>query len=317
LEKLTESGMNIETLNNNAKSVMDCDIKDDTGLNDFQKLPNQHGTFIPKVGIERFRLPLTFIHKSKDNDIKMTHDGEASMFCYLAGDKTGVNMSRFVGILQKEIEDNVIDKDFFITMLNRYRLELRDYDHEDPIQQTSLKLNFNYPLKQKSLKSDNWGWQYYKTELEGTCDKQGKILMNLTVHFEYSSTCPCSLSMAKQYEQDYREGKTTEGSGIASAHSQRSQCICKITYDIDDEVSIEELINLLRMALPTETQPMVKRIDEQAFAILNAENPMFVEHASRRLSHVLNLEEKILDWEASVEHFESLHSHNAVAYIKK
>ena len=62
---------------------------------------------------------------------------------------------------------------------------------------------------------------------------------------------------------------------------------------------------------------MVKRIDEQAFAILNAENPMFVEHASRRLAHVLNLEEKILDWEASVEHFESLHSHNAVAYIRK
>jgi GTP cyclohydrolase IB len=306
--------MNIETLNNNAKSVMDCDIKDSTGLNDFQKLPNQHGTAIPKVGIERFRLPLTFIHK---NGEKMTHDGVASMFCYLEGSKTGVNMSRFVGILQEEIEHKIIDKKFFKEILNRYRMELRDYDHEDPIKQTSLKLKFSYPLKQKSLKSDNWGWQYYKVELEGTCDQYGNMLMNLTTHFEYSSTCPCSLSMAKQYEKDFKEGKTTEGSGIASAHSQRSLCICKITYNLDNEVSIEELINLLRTALPTETQPMVKRLDEQAFAILNADNPMFVEHASRRLSHILNLEEKILDWEASVEHFESLHSHNAVAYINK
>jgi GTP cyclohydrolase IB len=309
--------MNLESLNNNAKTVMDCDIKDPTGLNDFQKLPNQHGTAIPKVGIERFRVPLTFLHSDDKTVTKMTHDGIASMYCYLEGDKTGVNMSRFVAILQEEVSKNVIDKKFFKSILNRYRLELRDYDHEDPIKQTSIKLNFNYPLKQKSLKSDNWGWQYYQTELQGSCDKFGNILMNLTIQFEYSSTCPCSLSMAKQYEEDFKAGRTNAGSGIASAHSQRSLCICKVTYDLNSEVCITELINLLRTALPTETQPMVKRLDEQAFAILNAENPMFVEHASRRLSHVLNLEKKILDWEASVEHFESLHSHNAVAYIKK
>ncbi|MBT7610901.1 MAG: GTP cyclohydrolase I FolE2 [Bacteriovoracaceae bacterium] len=306
--------MNIETLNNNAESVMRCGTQDSTGLNDFQKLPNQHGTAIPKVGIERFRVPLSFIHENGEH---MTHDGVASMFCYLAGSKTGVNMSRFVGILQEEVSGKVIDKNFFKDILNRYRMELRDYDHEDPIKQTSIKLRFNYPLKQKSLKSENWGWQYYQVELEGTCDQFGNILMHLTTHFEYSSTCPCSLSMAKQYEKDFRDGNTDEGSGIASAHSQRSLCICKITYNLENNISIEELINLLRIALPTETQPMVKRLDEQAFAILNADNPMFVEHASRRLSHVLNLEEKILDWEASVEHFESLHSHNAVAYIRK
>lgn len=306
--------MNISTLNNTPKAVMDCDIQDSTGLNDFQKLPNQHGTAIPRVGIERFRLPLKFVHQNGET---MTHDGEASMYCYLSGDKTGVNMSRFVGILQEEIANLVVDKNFFKTMLNRYRMELRDYEHEDPISQTILKLNFSYPLKQKSLKSDNWGWQYYKTELLGTCDKNGNIMMNMTVEFEYSSTCPCSLSMAEQYEKDFREGRTTEGHGIAAAHGQRSLCTCKITYNLDDDVKIEELINLLREALPTETQPMVKRVDEQAFAILNGENPMFVEHASRRLAHVLNTESRILDWEASVEHFESLHSHNAVAYIRK
>ena len=75
--------------------------------------------------------------------------------------------------------------------------------------------------------------------------------------------------------------------------------------------------NLLKSALPTETQSMVKRQDEQAFAILNGENPMFVEHASRRLSAVLDSVKDIYYWEAKVEHFESLHSHNAVAMIFK
>ena len=44
---------------------------------------------------------------------------------------------------------------------------------------------------------------------------------------------------------------------------------------------------------------------------------MFVEHATRRLSLVLNGDDRISDWVVSVEHWESLHSHNAVAVIRK
>jgi GTP cyclohydrolase I len=123
--------------------------------------------------------------------------------------------------------------------------------------------------------------------------------------------------MAKQYEQDYRDGKTSEGSGIATAHSQRSNAKTEIVFDVEDDISIEELVTILRSALPTETQSLVKRLDEQAFAILNGENPIFVEHVARRLSQALDSEKRILDWNVHIEHWESLHSHNAVAYISK
>ena len=141
--------------------------------------------------------------------------------------------------------------------------------------------------------------------------------MVLEINYEYSSTCPCSLSMAKQYEEDYRQGRTKEGNGIATAHSQRSRATVWIHHGCESELGIEKVVELLRVALPTETQSMVKRLDEQAFAILNGENPMFVEHASRRLAAVLDGEKEISYWEAKVEHFESLHSHNAVAFITK
>lgn len=306
--------MEIRTLNNNAQTVMGCDIQDDTGLNDFQKLPNEAGIAIPKVGIERFRVPLTFQHA---DGTTMNHDSEASMYSYLSGEKTGVNMSRFCSILQEVASEHPVNNAFFQKVLERYRWELRDYDHEGPVDGVYLKLKFNYPLKQPSLKSENWGWQYYQCEVSGFADKSGQVMMDATIFYEYSSTCPCSLSMAKQYEKDFANGKTTEGSGVAAAHGQRSLCTLKVTYNVEDNVKIEEVVDLLRKALPTETQSLVKRIDEQAFAILNGENPMFVEHATRRLSTVLNTEPRILDWEASVEHFESLHSHNAVAYIRK
>lgn len=304
--------MALGPLKHKQNPVMNCSIKDDTGLNDFQKLPNSNGISIPRVGIERFRLPLTFT--TADGE-KRGHDTHASMFVYLEGHKTGVNMSRLCAILQDQAERSSVDEDFFHTMLSRYKRELRDYDHEPLIPRAELELAFSYAYKQPSLKSDNWGWQYYDCELKGEQGKDEKTLLTLTLGFEYSSTCPCSLSMAKQYETDYREGKTTEGNGIAAAHGQRSLATCEVRYQSGSGFHIEDLIKLLRKALPTETQSLVKRQDEQAFAILNGENPMFVEHVSRRLSQAFTEESRILSWKAKIEHFESLHSHNAVAYI--
>lgn len=302
-----------DNLTTKAKDILGCSVKDESGLNDFQKLPAKNAVKIPYVGIERFRLPI----QSKGENGLVGHNAEASMFVELASGKTGVNMSRFCSILQEEAMKGPIEKPFFKNTLARFRKDLRDEPHEDLITKASLMISFDFPMKQKSLKSDLWGWQYYPVTIKAEEDSMGKVSMVLNVNYEYSSTCPCSLSMAKQYEEDYRLGKTQEGNGIATAHSQRSNASVSVHYDYESEVSIEKVIELLRVALPTETQSMVKRQDEQAFAILNGENPMFVEHASRRLSAVLDSVEEILYWEAKVEHFESLHSHNAVAMISK
>ncbi len=305
--------MGLETLNSNNQQILDCDVKDETGLNDYQKIPDPTAIEIDKVGIERFRIPLMFKHS--DGRL-VNHDAEASMFVKLQAGKTGVNMSRFCKILQEESENSEINGTFVKQVLNRYRKDLRDYETEDLIPEAFLSLNFNYAMKQPSLKSGNWGWQYYQVKLSGIQDSS-TTKINLTIRYEYSSTCPCSLSMAKQYEEDYREGRTTEGNGIASAHSQRSVATVRVQFDESSNFSIEDLVQHCRTAIPTETQSLVKRVDEQAFAILNGDNPMFVEHASRRLSNVLDGDSRILDWEAKVEHIESLHSHNAVAIIRK
>lgn len=305
--------MSLEALSTEQNQVMSCAVKDETGLNDYQKLPNQNGIAIPRVGIERFRIPLTFSHA---DGTARSHDTEASMFVFLDGDKTGVNMSRFCAILQEEALEGKISNDFFDKVLTRFRKDLRDYETESLIPVAELELTFQYPVKQKSLKSENWGWQYYSCKMKGRQTKEG-TQMTVVLGYEYSSTCPCSLSMAKQYEEDFRSGKTTEGNGIATAHSQRSLATTEVTYKLDSGFTLESLIELMRMAVPTETQSLVKRIDEQAFAILNGENPMFVEHVSRRLAVVLNDDKRVLDWNAKIEHFESLHSHNAVAYISK
>ena len=294
--------------------ILDCQSKDHTGLNDFQKLPTKELIAIPRVGINRFRLPIELTNKFGQ---VRSHDAQAAMYVGLNENKNGVSMSRLVTILQEEALRLQATPAMFKKILDRYREELRDETDKDLIDTASLKIKFNYPVKQKSLKSDNWGWQYYPVvfEAKSTADKGFEFFMALD--YEYSSTCPCSLSMAKQYEREYLEGKTSEGVGIGVPHSQRSKLNCKVKVDPEHEFFVEDLVMLLKTAIPTETQSLVKRLDEQAFAILNGAHPMFVEHATKRVSLLLNEQPYILDWLVQLEHIESLHSHNAAAVIYK
>lgn len=294
--------------------ILDCNSKDESGLNDFQKLPTEDLIAIPRVGITRYRLPIELTNKF---GVTRSHDCEASMYVNLDANKNGVSMSRLCTILQANAGSEKMSAKFFQDVLRRYRIELADEGDKELIGEAFLNLKFNFPVKQKSLKSENWGWQYYPVSLKAKETKEGGFEFFINLTYEYSSTCPCSLSMAKQYENEFNQGKTTEGVGIGVPHSQRSKLSCTVKVNPDEEFYIEDLILLLKEAIPTETQSLVKRVDEQAFAILNGTHPMFVEHATKRVSKVLNSQGVILDWLVQLEHIESLHSHNAAAVIYK
>lgn len=300
----------------NADMILNCEVKDETGLNDFQKLPSSDEVAIPFVGINRFRSPLIFNHPEGQR----THDCHVSLGINMRSGKTGINMSRLCKIINFMSENGAISFWSLRDFLAQARVDLRDNSEIDDIDRAQIEIDFNYGLKQKSLASDNWGWQYYKSKI--TCiEDQGEFKAFLTVHYEYSSTCPCSLSMAKQYERDFAAGLITQGNGVATAHSQRSEIVCKVELTknaIENNFFVEDLVKILRLAVPTETQSFVKRLDEQAFAILNGSNPMFVEHVSKRIFRALNtITEIIADWKVDIEHWESLHSHNATASIYK
>ena len=62
---------------------------------------------------------------------------------------------------------------------------------------------------------------------------------------------------------------------------------------------------------------MVKREDEQAFAEMNGAHVKFVEDAARLLFEQLTDDDRIVDFRIVCAHFESLHSHDAVASLAK
>ncbi|HKJ44380.1 MAG TPA: GTP cyclohydrolase FolE2 [Balneolales bacterium] len=251
---------------------------------------------IQQVGISNFRLPLSFKKRSGES---ISLETSVDAYVSLEVDKKGINMSRLMRSFYK-FKDEVIDLDVLDYILKVYRKDLDS-------QSSYVMLSFNYPLIVDSLRSGLEGYQYYNVAIEGQADEKGNIRKFMHLTFEYSSACPCSFELAEHA----RETRDI----AAIPHSQRSEAY--ITVELGDNFYVEDLIELAREALVTETQVMVKREDEQAFAEMNGAYQKFVEDAARLLYDKLNETDAIKDFLVRCVHMESLHSHDAVSRICK
>jgi len=269
-------------------------------LPDLQNGPSSliEGANVPiqQVGISNFRLPLKY--KTRDGEI-LTLETSVDGYVSLDADKKGINMSRIMRSFY-DFKDDVFS-------LKKLKEILRSYKDDLESKESFLRLSFNYPMMKKSLRSGLEGYQYYTVSFEGNLSANNEYKMYMHLDFVYSSACPCSFELAEHA----RETRDV----AAIPHSQRSES--SITVELREEISIEELVEMMREALKTETQVMVKREDEQAFAEQNGAYQKFVEDAARLIYDELNRDERIRDFVARCVHMESLHSHDAVSRICK
>lgn len=253
---------------------------------------------INQVGISNFKLPLRFAMPSGEiMRLETSVNGTVS----LDKDKKGINMSRILRVFY-EYKDEVFTWETVESILRAYlgRLGSRE---------ARLKLFFNYPIVQPALRSKLEGFQYYKMMWEGSLGSDGHFYRNVQMDFVYSSACPCS---------DQLSGHAIEERNAYSIpHSQRSKARVLVQLAEGANLDAETLQKLCVQALNTETQVMVRREDEQAFAELNGAYIKFVEDAARQLYEKLNTVEEVVDFQVSIAHLESLHSHDAVAVITK
>ena len=249
---------------------------------------------IQQVGIHNFRLPLKYATRDKkvvELETKVT--GTVSLEAH----KKGINMSRIMRSFY-EYKNDVFNINKLETVLEAYQAKLKTFD-------SKISLKFSYPIIKKSLRSDNEGYQYYNVTLEGDLNKQGVMKKYIHFDFVYSSACPCSYELA-EYARKYRNKATV-------SHSQRS--VARISIEFDKMVWIEELQEMCDRALNTETQVVVKREDEMAFAELNGSYLKFVEDAARLLYEQLIEDKRIKDFRIICSHQESLHSHDAISVM--
>ncbi|PVA09973.1 GTP cyclohydrolase I FolE2 [Pelagivirga sediminicola] len=247
------------------------------------------------VGISNFRLPIRFhTRDGADLTLETSVTGTVS----LEANKKGINMSRIMRSFYKHAE-RTFSFEVMADALDDYISDLGSVD-------ARIQMRFSYPARIKSLRSGLEGYQYYNIALE-LVETDGVRRKFMHLDYVYSSTCPCSLELSEHARQARGQ--------LATPHSQRSVARISVEVTCDDCLWFEDLIEIARSAVPTETQVMVKREDEQAFAELNAANPIFVEDAARLFCEALLADGRIGDFRIVASHQESLHSHDAVSVL--
>ncbi|ACB74851.1 GTP cyclohydrolase FolE2 [Opitutus terrae] len=253
---------------------------------------------IQQVGVSNFKLPLKF--RTKKGEI-LTLEASITGTVSLEADLKGINMSRIVRSFYDH-KDEVFTGEWMGKILCAY---LRNVKSKD----ARLKVSFSYPMLHRSLRSGLEGYQFYNVAFEGVLTRKGDYRRFIHFDFVYSSACPCSAELA-EHARDQR--------GVYSVpHSQRSKARIVVEETQGKKIWIEDVHAHCLRALQTETQVMVKREDEQAFAELNGAHLKFVEDAARLLYREFDADEKIADFRIACSHLESLHSHDAVSVICK
>lgn len=256
--------------------------------------------------------------------------GQAQVYVDLADAQAkGIHMSRLYLLLERASSEAAVTPAALHALLTDMLAT-----HDDISSRAFIEIRFDHFVRRKALKSDNSGWASYPVRIRAQlCD--GRPYVELGVDVTYSSTCPCSAALArqliqKQFDSDFgraagngdgqvdinavRNWLGTEQGIVATPHSQRSvvQVLTTLTHDLE-EFPITDLIDVLEGTLKTPVQAAVKREDEQEFALLNGRNLMFCEDAGRRIKSVLLADDRVLDFWLRVNHYESLHGHDAVA----
>ena len=250
---------------------------------------------IQHVGISNFKLPIRYrLRGSGERILETSVTGSVS----LGADKKGINMSRIMRSFYKHSEEqfsfSVIE-----AALDDYKTDLESFD-------ARISMKFSFPMQVDSLRSNLEGYQYYDISLE-LIDRNGVRTKVVHIDYVYSSTCPCSLELSEHARKTRRQ--------LATPHSQRSVARISAVLTGSERLWFEDLVQICRCAVPTETQVMVKREDEQAFAELNAANPIFVEDAARLFCKALKSDNRIGDFRVIASHQESLHSHDAISIL--
>jgi GTP cyclohydrolase I len=277
------------------------------------------------VGMDGIEVPVRF--DAGDGNVERASAQVGAFVNLTRPDRRGIHMSRLYLLVDKHLGAKPLDAAMIEALLQAF-LE----SHKDLSDRARLSIRFDHLVRRPALRSGNSGWRAYPVSIEASLGPDG-FQLELGTEVVYSSTCPASAALSRQliqeqFARDFDADKPVDHAAVlawlgseqgivATPHAQRS--VARLLVRLADGVGFNLISTLDRVeqALGTPVQTAVKREDEQAFAQANGSNLMFCEDAARRIQKALDADPRIADFHVRLEHQESLHPHDAVAYASK
>lgn len=258
--------------------------KTSPALKDIQNTPDERNIAIDKVGVRGVRYPIVVLDRTTERQHTI---GDFTLTVHLPEQFKGTHMSRFLEVLNeqhREVSVNGIPK-----MLKSLRERLHS-------QTAHLEVRFPFFMEKAAPVTGKTGMMPYTCGFIAESNGAEDFVMEVVV--PVTTLCPCSKEISER-----------------GAHNQRG--IVTVRVRTSDHVWLEEIIELIEASASCSLYPVLKRPDEKWVTETAYDNPRFVEDMVREIALRLNREDRVTWYEVEVENQESIHAHNAYAYLTR
>lgn len=253
-------------------------------LADIQSSKDERKIDIDKVGVRGIQYPIRVLDRA--NEVQHTI-GNFTLTVDLPHEFRGTHMSRFLEVLnanRKEVSVQSIPK-----ILEGLRSRLN-------AERAHLDVTFPFFIAKAAPVTGKVGSMVYTCGF--SAESNGDYDLEMLVIAPVTTLCPCSKEISAR-----------------GAHNQRGYVTLKCRSQ--DHIWLEELIELIEDAASCDLYPILKRPDEKWVTEKAYDNPRFVEDMVREIALRLDSDTRIVSYETEVENHESIHAHNAYAYLKR
>ncbi len=262
-------------------------------MKDIQNEYDSRGIDIQKVGIKDFEIPLNIRRKNSSNQVV---NAKARVSVSLPKHYKGTHMSRFVEVLTDWQNKDLLGSDLkgcisaIVEKLDAQSGELEltfKYFINKSAPVSGLTSTMSYECSFNSILKN------YKTEKENY-----KFVLGVKV--PVTTLCPCSKEISEY-----------------GAHNQRAIICVRVSYDRNEHIWLEDLIDMVESHSSSSIYPLLKREDEKFVTEKAYDNPKFVEDILRDVVLDLRKNDIVKEFEVECEAMESIHNHSAWAYQKE
>ena len=242
---------------------------------------------INRVGVSNVDFPIYIKTKSGD---KVLCYAKVNIYMSLRHNLRGINMSRATQTLMKYRYTS-----FDRWVLWKFLYDLKKRNESDDVY---AEITFKYFVDKEAPVTKEKSVLAHECTFIGHINKNNHYTFRLKVRVVGNSTCPCSRSISR-----------------FGAHNQRSVATVTVETKKKRTLWFEDLIKLIESQFSCEVYSVLKRPDEKYVTEKGYENAKFVEDIARDIALALQKTNLLKWYKVKVENEESIHTHNAVAYI--
>lgn len=253
-------------------------------LPDVQAIPDTRDIPIDRVGVRGVKHPITVTQKAGGSQRTV---GDFTLTVELPRHFKGTHMSRFIEALGEHGGD--VSAATLPGILSELRRRL-------DAQAAHLEVRFTYFLERAAPVTGKRGMMGYECGFvaAGGTEEEMELLLTVPV----TTLCPCSKEIAEW-----------------GAHNQRGYV--RVRIQPEGMLWLEDAITMIEASGSAPLYPVLKRPDEKYVTELAYANPRFVEDLVREVALKFDAHPNVRAYEIEVENHESIHDHNAYAYLKR